>query len=87
MSYSKLVIRYHEFSNEAQKKKTILLNKKVKDFGDKNGYHNLVVGSLCYNIRIFGYSSYDLKNLLMEKDINSGSLEFISSIDSYEWRN
>lgn len=86
MSYSKIEIHYwgdqQESDAKKPKTKTISLNKKVQDYGDFFGYYLLSVGSYQDHLIIRNVSG----EVLMDKDINGDSYEWISVIVSYEWK-
>jgi len=89
MSYTKIEVLYHgdgisldstNTRQNVQKKVTLLLTKKVVEYGENYGYDELEVSYHGDHIVIKG--GYDV---LMDKDINGSSREYISRIDSYTW--
>lgn len=90
MSYSTIEIHYYGdgINNQtgvtprqgALKHKTVNLPKKVQDYGDRHGYSSLNVTFERDHLIIKG--GYEV---LMDKDINGGSNEYITSIVDYEW--
>jgi len=90
MSYSKLEVRYrgdgintHEAKNTRQdvvKKKTIILPKRVQEYGDRYGYGSIRVSCKLDHIILSGGGS-----VLFDQDINAASDEYIRSIEGYSW--
>lgn len=87
-NYSKIQIRYYGdgvnfYSNARQgmlKTVTITLPKRVIEYGDKYGYSSMRVDYHADHIIITGGGE-----TLLNKDINGGSNEYITSIAGYEW--
>ena len=93
MSYTKLEVRYItdginsvnrsvKTRQNVVKKKTLILPKKVQEYGNRYGYNSL---SLDYHqdhiIIKYGYET------LMDTDINgAGNNEYIRGIESYDWQ-
>lgn len=88
MSYSKIQIRYYGdgvniFGNARQgmlKTVTITLPKRVIEYGDKYGYSRMSVDYYYDHIIISGGGE-----ILLDKDINGRSNEYITRIAGYEW--
>lgn len=90
MSYSKIQVNYYGDGINSQqavttrqgvvKKATITLSNKVKEYGDKYGYDSIVVDFSLDHIILKGGGS-----VLLDKDINGASNEFIKKIESYHW--
>ena len=90
MSYSKIQVNYYGDGVNSQqavntrqgvvKKATITLSNKVKEYGDKYGYDSIVVDFSLDHIILKGGGS-----ILLDKDINGSSNEYIKRIESYCW--
>lgn len=91
MSYSKIRVYYYgDGINSAQsgintrqnveKKVTLVLPKRVKEYGDSRGYSSISVDYLRDHIILKGGGE-----VLMDVDFNAGSNEYIRSITKYEW--
>jgi hypothetical protein len=81
MSYTKLEFYYlGDEGRESLKRKVISLPKVVQEFGDKYGYNELTVSYSGDHIIIKHHNS-----ILMDKDFNGSSTEYIQNLLIYEW--
>lgn len=81
MSYTKLEIYYlGDEGRESLKRKVISLPKVVQEFGDKYGYNELTVSYSGDHIIIKHHN-----HILMDKDFNGSSNEYILNLLIYEW--
>ena len=81
MSYTKLEFYYlGDEGRESLKRKVISLPKVVQEFGDKYGYNELTVSYSGDRIIIKHHN-----RILMDKDFNGSSTEYIRNLLIYEW--
>lgn len=91
MSYSKIRIYYRgdginsaqsgiNTRQEVEKKVTLALPKRVKEYGDSNGYGSIFVDHRYDHVILRGGGE-----VLMDVDINAGSNEYIRIITKHEW--
>ena len=89
MSYTKIQVRYYgdgisldgrNTRQNVEKKVTIPLPKRVIEYGDRYGYNTMSVSKSEDHVIIRGGGV-----VLLDKDINGNSREFISCIVGYDW--
>ena len=90
MSYTKLKVTYYTDgintrsyvnTRKGNKHKTLYLPQKVKEYGDKYGYHTISLDYSDDHIILEGGGE-----ILMDMDINgTGNNEYIRGIVSHEW--
>lgn len=90
MSYSKIQVRYYgdgisltgvQAREGMLKKVTLTLPKRVIEYGDEHGYYSIRVDYDCDHLIL---KAADGK-VLLDKDINAGSKEYIRQIVDYDW--
>ena len=90
MSYSKIEVVYttdgintkaNVNTRQGEKHKTVVLSKKVRDYGDRYGYYSMSIDFIYDHLIIRGGGE-----VLMDIDINgANNNEYIRSIVSYDW--